>query len=103
MGKYARLNHCSNTLRFLEYRTIVILTILRLKNWVILGTPVILLGDRHHLLAKATPIEGLDQDDTGGQLKLEGWLNIAVIFFTLLNEEAPLFIGNLQEEVPFYW
>ena len=52
--------------------------------------------------AKATPIKCFNLGDTSGQLKLEGWLYIVFIFYTLCNEEAPI-IGNLREEAPFYW
>ena len=75
-----------------------------------------------HLLCKATPIKCLNLDDTSGQLKLEGWLYVVLIFYTLFYEEAPfywhfvrggtillvilvrrpLFIGYLGEEAPFY-
>ena len=37
----------------------------------------------------STPIKCLDLDDTGGPLKLEGWLYIVFIFYTHFNEEAP--------------
>ena len=73
--------------------------------------------------SNATPIKCLDLDDTNGQLKLEGWLYIALIFYILFDEAAPFywqfwrggpillafrerrphFIGYLREEGPFYW
>ena len=63
-----------------------------------------------------------DPDDTNGQLKLEGWLYIVLIFYTLFNDVAPFYwefgrggtillgiwkrrhhcIGFFREEVPFY-
>ena len=61
---------------------------------------------------KATPIKCLYLDDNRFQQKLESWLYIDFIFYTLFNEEA-LFICNLREghqfigyfgeEAPFYW
>ena len=50
----------------------------------------------------ATPIECLDLDDKDDQLKLEGWLYIFVIFIRFLMRRHH-FIGNLEEEPPFYW
>ena len=72
--------------------------------------------------SKATPIKCLDLDDTNGQLKLEGWLYIVLIFYTIFTEEAPFywqferggtillvilerrphFIGYLREEALVY-
>ena len=61
---------------------------------------------------KATTIKCLDLHDMCAQLKLEGWLYIVLIFYTLFNEEALFykhflvrrhhFIGNVREEAPIH-
>ena len=51
---------------------------------------------------RATPIKCLDLDDKGGQLKLEGWLYIDLIFLPLIMRSHH-FIGNFGDDAPFYW
>ena len=72
--------------------------------------------------SQATPIKCLDLDDNSGQLKLESWLYIDFIGYTLFHEEAPFyrqlgggiillvimerrphFTGYFGGEAPFYW
>ena len=51
----------------------------------------------HYVLIynKATPIKCLDFDDKIGQLKLEGWLYIVFILYTILKDEAPFYRCSL--------
>ena len=49
------------------------------------------MGFVHLYRFQATPIKYLDLDDTNGQLKLQGWLYIVLIFYTLFDNEAPFY------------
>ena len=56
----------------------------------------------HQGVLNPTPLKCLDLDDNSGQLKLEGWLYVVFIAYTLFHEEA-LFFWQLEGGIMVIW